>query len=110
MTKEIKLPKVSVKTAKLYEKAGFGAIANELPFVARVVYRLRTEKYILPIVLPTATCYFNYTATTILCDPSVKLERPLPSIVSTNDYTTYDEAMDMCLQEILMFLTHTDGQ
>jgi len=46
MTKEIKLVKVSADTAKLYEKAGFGHIANELPFQCRVQQRIRDEKKI----------------------------------------------------------------
>ena len=104
MAKERKLPKIGVATAKLYQNAGFGMIANEMPFVSRVQMALRDED-IYTWVLEEDSKFI------------ARVREPLPpgdrfrsdEIVNEynyiqTDFESYNEAMEDALQNGLNLL------
>jgi len=92
LEKEIKLPKVGVTTAKLYEKAGFGHIVNELPFQCRVQLVLRKKHNIDVFVIPFEDGY-NFA----VVNAGITIQR-------NESYFSYENALEAGLQVALKLL------
>ena len=91
---EVKLPKVSVELAKLYEKAGFGTISNELPFICRVQYELQLRGIFTWVEVYSKGG--NYTAHISI--PDTKM------VFVEDELASWEIAMEIALKEALKTL------
>lgn len=92
---KIKLPKISVDTAYLYEKVGFGTITNELPFMCRVQHELRLKGINIWIESHSLKSFSAHISI-----PKTKM-----SFVEEK-LSSWEIAMDLALQEALKTLIH----
>jgi hypothetical protein len=62
---------------------------------------LRKTHFLYALVIPTVTCCWTFKVIDIQCDPQNEIERPPYSGVDAYDYNTYEEAMEVGLNEAL---------
>jgi hypothetical protein len=89
---------------KIYEdlnaKAGFIA-SYPRPTQEGLKNILRKTHFLYVLVIPTINCSWTFKILDVQCDPQNQIERPPYSGVDANDYSTYEEAMEVGLKEVL---------
>ena len=98
----MKLTKINAETAKLYQLAGLGMIANELPFQARVQQELRVKYNMLALAAPMDVEHEEDIVWGGVCGTIGKEEKHYVEI--DFQYLTHDDALEAVLQEALNLL------
>ena len=97
--KDKKLPKITPELAKLYQDAGFGIIANELPFMCRVQHELRqngVSVWVKSYSLESFEAHVSKPVTLKDMFRSDKIIKPVR--FKQEDFYTYEEAMLVALE------------
>ena len=68
---------------------------------------LRKTHFLYVLVIPTINCSWTFKILDVQCDPQNQIERPPYSGVDANDYSTYEEAMEVGLKEALNKINKT---
>lgn len=62
---------------------------------------IRENHHLHPVIIPTVSCAWTFKIVDIQCDPENQIERPPYKEVHAVDYTTYEEALEEALYEML---------
>jgi hypothetical protein len=90
----------------LNAKAGFIA-SYPRPTQEGLKNILRKTHFLYVLVIPTINCSWTFKILDVQCDPQNQIERPPYSGVDANDYSTYEEAMEVGLKEALNKINKT---
>lgn len=102
---------VAYKTIELAQGAGLFWDNIDYRFITQSLLHkwLRENHFLYCIIIPTITGDWSYKVIDIQCNPEHKIERPPYNNVNEFDYSSYEEALEMALQESLKIINNNNN-
>lgn len=99
------LPLVKVNESNDWNNAFKHAVPYySIPTQSLLQKWLRDIHSIHIIIIPTIGCYYTFKIVDVQCDPENTIERPPYSAVNAYDYNSYEEVLEIALQEALKLI------